>query len=536
MITAYLEASTYAINIGMFEQKQNAEKVLQQLSVLDAVAVDKLVIISRDGHENNFLLRSQNYETRKSAQVQQVLIQQVVSDAFVVERKNYVPENKGVLKAEPKIIAPAPVVKAPLQVGMSSEDKEIYATAIKHFNAKEYQKSYDLLSQIFLTYLSDSRLNFYLGRSAFELKMYDIALSAYERILIANPDNLRSRLEAARTLFHLKSYKDAKKEFTAIAKMELPKNVRVNVERYRGLLEKLTQKKTLTGMFMAGLGYDSNANNGALQGTYFLPIIGDVLPGTKGKSDTAHQEVMMLNHVRKLGDSGKYALKNSLMVFAKTMTDQTDKNVVLTGWTPSLMYKNKNGSAELAMGYNTMWFGSDSYLSTWMLNPKFNIKIDKTLGFSLQYKWQHKKNEIQSNRERDSDVKGVRIGLKKKLTNGFGLSALYGYDMERKIRGARTDVDQNVRSLALGATKAWDKSLSFNLGFNYRNPRYIAVDKSFFTQRADKNYAYSVGFTKKLEKTWILNAKYSRVRNLSNQGPFSYEKDLVGLNIIKLFI
>ena len=541
---SFIEAGVYAINIGVYTKKENAEKVLKKFENISGVDLTKLVVMAREKSKNSFMLRSQNYDTYKKAKIQQKAIQKFIADAFIVERKYYVKEVKKAtdIKVEQKTVKKVvqnsvkPKINRSTKVNMNRDDKKIFQDAVSNFNAKNYQKSFELLSTIFLRHLSDEQMNFYLGRSAFELKMYDVALSAYERILISKPDNLRTRLEAARTLFHLKSFKDSKKEFASIAKLDLSKNVRANVERYLLLLEKLTKKKSLSGMFMGGISYDSNANNGALENSYYLPIINDVLPGTKKDGDTAHQEVVMLNHIRPLGNSEKFAIKNSVMLFAKTMTDQSDKNVVLTGWTPSLLYKTKKMSAELALGYNTMWFGSDSYLSTLMFNPKFNYIVNKTLSISGQYRWQKKKNEIAKNSQRDSNVKGVNIVMSKKLPYGIKLSASYGLDKERRIRGARTDVNQDINSYSLAINKAWDKTLSFNVGYNFRNPQYKEIDRSFFTKREDKSKTYSLGFTKKLEKTLVVNGKYARVKNLSNQGPFSYEKDIVGLNIIKLFI
>lgn len=536
-------ASMYAINIGFYNRIESGQKVIKELKSLDEINSEKLTLFPRENGEKSFLLRSQNFDTYVEAKNEKNIIQRIVPDVFIIKREDdeqevkvedKIENNVEIEKSEAKesiAVEPIKVVSA----GIGGEDETIYKSAVENFNTKNYEKSYELLSKIFLRHLSDENLNFYLGRSAFELKMYDVALSVFERILIAHPNNLRTRLESARTLFHLKSFKDSKKEFASIAKLELSNNVRANVERYLALLEKLTQKKTLTGMFMGGVSYDSNANNGALQSSYFLPLINDTLPGTAKESDTAHQEVVMLNHIYALGSS-QFALKNSVMAFAKTMTDQTDKNVVLVGWTPSLMYKKKNLSAELGFGYNTMWFGSDSYLSTLTFNPKFNYVLNKTLSLNGQYRWQKKENEIATNSQRDSTVSGMRIGLNKKFPYGMSVSANYGFDIERRIRGARTDVNQDIRTLTVAMTKSWDKTLSFNLGYNFRNPMYKEIDQSFFTKREDESSTYSLGFTKKLQKTLIVNGKYSKVKNLSNQGPFSYEKDMVGLNIIKLFI
>jgi len=532
-----LTASVYAINIGLYNKKESAEKVLEHIKGLNGIDVEKLTIFPRPSDEKSFLLRSQNYASIKDAKEQQKIIQLYVAEAFIVERKDFIEESPKLENRVEKndvVLSERKTESAKLKTNIDQNDIAIYNEALSFFEKRDYKKSFELLSQIYLRHLTNENINFYLARSAFEIESYDFALSAYERILIAQPNNLRAKLEAARTLFHLKSYKSAKKEFNEIAKLNLPDSVRINVERYRGLLEKLTQKKSLNGMVMAGLAYDSNANNGALENSYYLPLINDVLPSAAQRSDTAHQEVAVLNYIRGINDN--FSLKNSAMAFAKTMTQQSDKNVVLLGWTPSLLYSRKNFGAEFGVGYNTMWFGSDSYLTTYMINPKLNYKIDDTLSLSTAYRWQRKKNELIANKQRDSKVKGIMVGFNKKLPYGLGLNGAYTIDRERRIRGERTDVDQNIYLVSLALTKEWSDTLSFNLGYNYRNPKYKVIDRSFFTKREDKNKTYSFGFAKKLQKSLIINGKYSYVKNLSNHAPFSYEKDMVGFNVIKLFM
>jgi hypothetical protein len=49
---------------------------------------------------------------------------------------------------------------------LTASQNESYTTAIKYYEGHDYQKSYDILSQLYLDALDDSQLNFFLGRSA----------------------------------------------------------------------------------------------------------------------------------------------------------------------------------------------------------------------------------------------------------------------------------------------------------------------------------------------------------------------------------
>lgn len=50
-----------------------------------------------------------------------------------------------------------------------------YEFALKSYKAKDFSTSYDLLSKLYITKLSNANLNFYLGRSAYETGHYEMA-------------------------------------------------------------------------------------------------------------------------------------------------------------------------------------------------------------------------------------------------------------------------------------------------------------------------------------------------------------------------
>jgi tetratricopeptide (TPR) repeat protein len=76
-----------------------------------------------------------------------------------------------------------------------------YKTGVSLYKNKKYQDSYNLFKKLFIKDFKNKNINFFLGLSAFELGLYDEALSAYERILIQDPNALRIKLEYAKTLF-----------------------------------------------------------------------------------------------------------------------------------------------------------------------------------------------------------------------------------------------------------------------------------------------------------------------------------------------
>ncbi|CAI6146612.1 MAG: hypothetical protein SPLUMA1_SPLUMAMAG1_00328 [uncultured Sulfurimonas sp.] len=70
-----------------------------------------------------------------------------------------------------------------------------------------------MFSTLYFSKLSDAKLNFYLGGSAYETGHYEMALATFERVEILDSGNLRNKLEMARTFFMLKMYEDSESTF-----------------------------------------------------------------------------------------------------------------------------------------------------------------------------------------------------------------------------------------------------------------------------------------------------------------------------------
>ena len=92
------------------------------------------------------------------------------------------------------------------------------------------------------------------------------------------PDDVRARLELARAYFYAQDDLNSRREFDAIAKLDLPPAVRASVERYLDALLRREAQYTprLRAFVEVGGGYDSNVNAGVAQADLTLPVFGPV--------------------------------------------------------------------------------------------------------------------------------------------------------------------------------------------------------------------------------------------------------------------
>jgi len=182
------------------------------------------------------------------------------------------------------------------QTKFSKKDVLKYRQAVRFFKEKNYEKSYELFNELFINYLEDDKINFYLGRSAFELKKYNEAYAAYQRVQIRDENNHRVRLEIARILYILKSYDNALKEFEIVLKNPIPAQVRKNVQALINSIKDQQKKYLFSGAYQLGLGWDNNINNNTYIDftTYGTTLLTN---DTTKIEDSFNKEVLVLNYI-----------------------------------------------------------------------------------------------------------------------------------------------------------------------------------------------------------------------------------------------
>ena len=131
--------------------------------------------------------------------------------------------------------------------------------AISLYKKNKYNEAYQLFSKLYLSALSDVKINFLLGRSAFETGRYEIALAAYERVEMLDPTNIRNQLEMARTQYQSGMLEDARIGFTEVlSNPNIPENVRTNIELFVSKIDNKLQKSFFFGTVSLIGVYDSN--------------------------------------------------------------------------------------------------------------------------------------------------------------------------------------------------------------------------------------------------------------------------------------
>jgi tetratricopeptide (TPR) repeat protein len=138
----------------------------------------------------------------------------------------------------------------------------------------QFQRAYEQATASEARYEGDPEFDFYYGMAALESGYFPEAIFAFERVVFAQPGNLRVRLELGRAHFLAGNYAAAEAEFQRVLTRDPPQTVRANIRTFLERIEiaRRQQRRELGGWVDARLGNDSNINSATSDGTIDTPL------------------------------------------------------------------------------------------------------------------------------------------------------------------------------------------------------------------------------------------------------------------------
>lgn len=414
-----------------------------------------------------------------------------------------------------------------------TQEKRSYQEAKILFEKKEYQKSYDEFYRLFQSNLQDPNINFYLGRSAYMLKDFGSAISAYERVLDFDANSTRSKLEIARCYFELQEYEKAQTLFLKISREDIPTNVKENIQSYLSAIDSKLKKNSLNASVVFGLNYDTNIANRANNDVYsgmknvFLNTLSDVNNTTADKAGLSHQEALSLNH--RYNFSKDIAFKNDVVVFSKTVTPAHEYDIALAQYSPALsVLHNSKVLVDYAFIFNKIWLNSKPYMTMYGIYPKFNYLYSNAtmLGFNLRY--QRKSIDLAT-----TDIGALEFTLNHRYNDELMLAFYSEFYKEKRLSG--NFIDYDMFNVALSTSYRYTPMFTITPKVQWYNRSYQHEDRWFPATQQDNEYQISLSGIYSYTQNLLFNLEYSYIRNDSNLPNFEFNKQMITSNVIVLF-
>jgi tetratricopeptide (TPR) repeat protein len=403
------------------------------------------------------------------------------------------------------------------------------------YNEKRYEEAYQILSSLYQLGLDDDKLNFTLGRSAYESGRYEIALAAYERVEMLEPENSRNALELARTQYALQMYEDAHTGFMKVlSSPNLPENVRRNIEIFTAQIEDRLKKSFFYGTFKLSGVYDSNVNFGSSNDQFTLPQFG-TFSSVKPKSDYMYDAALEFRHLYDIGEKNGLVVRNQLSVFKRIYDTFEEYDTTYLSYNPALLYQDLKTLYEFNFMFDRMWLHQENYLNVLTMMPTMTHTLDMTTRLIGSFKYSRLNYLRAGDNERDANVWEFGGGYQKLWPSSYGMVRGFVERQREDTKNRRIDVDYNRYRLI--AEYAHQPIPSWNIKYDgevFRR-KYEDFNNLFQNVRRDEGYRLGMTVSKKFTPTLYLEGRLSQEQIWSNQAVYGYEKRTCSINLNQTF-
>lgn len=415
-------------------------------------------------------------------------------------------------------------------------DKNEFNQAMSSYNNKDYNSSYKLFNKLFLKNLDNIEVNYYLAKSASKLKKYNIAVSAYERILILKPNSPKIRLELANSYMQMAVWSQALIELNRVLESKLPKQIEEKVNSTIEIL-KNKEKTAIHNIYaLLGIMYDSNINNISDISSFsiYSPSTDstfEVNQNSEKESSTIYQFLGIYNNKYKIDTN--FILDSTVNIFNQKYINHKEKDIHLLSLSTKPTYFSKAYKTSLAFTFDKFYLGHEKYQQNYYIKPEYTRSLNKLTLFSTALNLGSVNYEKLVNR----DYKTVNFqNSLRYISRRFGLFKLdlnLGRDFESD--DVRTDVDKKYFESALSNSIKVFTDYNLSSKLSYKQTNYSDKDVNFLSNREDNRTTLSLSLQKELTKNVTLSFGYSYIENKSNHEPSSYDKYILKSNLFIKF-
>lgn len=411
-------------------------------------------------------------------------------------------------------------------------NERVLQEAKKSFEAKEFEKAYSFFEALSSEMATSAEVQFYLGLTAMELQKYDEALAAFDRVLMLDPNHMRTKLEIARVYYISGQYEQASVEVKSILNENLPFDVKKNVETFKTVLEEKLKKEAWLATVSIGMMYDSNSNNtGTSQFNYLtLPI-----SGGQAKSDTYIYTTAGLTHIYDIGERGDWFLESNGLFYLKMNRHITDNNLALFSLNTKPYWSEGAYRIGFPISFDRVYLAGEGYGKILQGGIEGSYLIDEksVLLAALTLK----RNYYSNDDTQDATANVWSLTYKRSFGNDPILVSIgTSYENSDKVRGSGLNVTADTWTHKIEASKELMAGVLGSLGYSYEHKDYAIEDAGFANpHRKDKESTYSAGLSYMINKTSSVNAMLSYAKQDSTQEPYDYNKKTIGINYLKSF-
>jgi hypothetical protein len=367
-----------------------------------------------------------------------------------------------------------------------------------------------------------------LAQTAVKNNSYDVAIENYQKMLERHKDLYRVRMDLALVYFQTGDKVSAINELHSIIRSDAPEAIR---GKCLIILERTKTEESRLRIFannVFSIQYDDNINaqpDDHRHGPITSP---------KQKEDYAHSFNVNANLLYDIGDKNGFAFAGKFLLYDIRYLENDLYNFLQTDLSTGMSFASNSYRFQMPVGIVYREYAQDHLSTSYYIAPEINKPFSKEFNLRLMYRWESERYEAATNRPQDNCSTSVTLTPSFRFAQ-HGELDYFSLNLGHSLHNANLGRN-SYKDITIGPSylKKWGNGYEASLSYNYTFRAYegnVSVSGSSFPDnRHDQRSGYSMLINRNMGKMTV-SFSYSRYLNNSNTSIYSYEKDLVGMNI-----
>lgn len=399
---------------------------------------------------------------------------------------------------------------------------------------EQYALAWETANGLKHHYEGEPAFDYLYGLAALETGHFDYALLALKRAVSNQPEEVRPRLELARTYLALNNPASATLEFKTALELPMPAPVRHNVEQQLQALTAGKQPSTSRSAWQSSasfaLGYDNNVNLGVNNASINLPIFGEVtLDNSSIKQDSSFNELSaQLSYNRmQTADRAWFVNTNLTHKHYPHALAYSTKDLNLNA---GQVFLDGNTRYQVGMNLQALNLREQPYSRSQALEASVNYKQDLSSSWLAAINWGSTDYQQTANKNQNNQILQLNTQYQfsaNELGQQIGFAVSHEIPKQHKFKYLNRD----VISLGYGLTKTWNPKQTSSIGVNAQRRVNQDLDLTYRAKRKDRRLTLQITHQIQLspKASFFTNAGY--VNNASNLDLYDSEKAFIKTGI-----
>ncbi|MCD6598221.1 MAG: DUF560 domain-containing protein [Bacteroidales bacterium] len=364
----------------------------------------------------------------------------------------------------------------------------------------------------------DVKLHLLWAKSAEALGENEMAMSAYERVLMLDPDNVDIRVHMTNFYASMERDELADEMSKSMENYQLTPAQRMSLESF----EK-DDLQDFKGSASMALGYDSNIN--VSPGDLDLPQFGEEI-GARFTQFRAN-----ISYTHDLDEKGGWYLRSDADIFYQTNAGASYYNLFAGSVDIGLGYRNDFYDVLLPVSYGRVNYLDRDLLESVSVDPRINFALSKSLIGNINARYTQRNYLHEADKKRDDSITGIGLGLYWLFDKNFAYFSTNYDNYDAKYSESLHFTNKETTRITMGINYNVEEWFIARLDYRYRYAKYDDLIEDSLNKRSDDYHQTEFKVSKMINDKLEASLLYRYIKNNSNYDLAEYNKDITMLGL-----